>query len=303
MIYYEAVTKKNLPDYRDVILPDLYEELDVMDVEPIGLGYLCIGARDDKSRQTAGAIAGVLMAEEDGSASIMIRSIFVRRDSRRKKIGNTLISRLLSIAAGTYLFPDGEKEAEIMLKIQYLLNQYESEMFTAFLQDFGFTDYAEEEMLFRMSEWELMELDILRPAFKSNKNCRPFSEAGDELRQEIEEFTGHIMEPDLSFAYVKGEDILGMVVTEELSPGHYWIIAAEHDGTLTDAQMMSLLRTTAAAIEEKTRHFTVTVEPGDEIVKGLLMSTPGVVTITPKLAWVYVNLENPAENNGRKSRS
>lgn len=295
MIYYEAVTKKNLPDYRDVILPDLYEELDVMDVEPIGLGYLCIGARDDKSRQTAGAIAGVLMAEEDGSASIMIRSIFVRRDSRRKKIGNTLISRLLSIAAGTYLFPDGEKEAEIMVKIQYLLTRYESEQFTAFLQDFGFTDFAEEEMLFRLSEWELMELDILRPSFKPNKNARPFSEAGNELRKEVEDYIGRPMEPELSFAYVKGEEILGMVVTEELSPGHYWIDVAEHDGTLTDAQMMSLLRTTASAIEERTRQFTVTVEPGDEIVKGLLMSLPGAVTITPKLAWVYITLEKPAE--------
>ena len=295
MIYYEAITKKNLADYRDVILPDLYEELNVMDTEPIGLGYLCIGARDDKSKQTAGAIAGILMAEEDGSASIMIRSIFVRRGNRRNKIGNTLISRLLTVAAGTYLFPEGEEEVEIMLKIQYLLNRYESEQFTAFLQDFGFTDYAEEEMLFRLSEWELMELDILRPSLKPNKNCRPFSEAGEELREEIEEYTGHSMEPDLSFAYVKGEDITGMVVTEELSPGHYWIIAAEHDGTLTDAQMMSLLRTTAAAIEQKTRHFTVTVEPGDEIIKGLLMSAPGVVTITPKLAWVYVNLEKPAD--------
>jgi len=86
-----------------------------------------------------------------------------------------------------------------------------------------------------------------------------------------------------------------MVVTEELSPGHYWIDVAEHDGTLTDAQMMSLLRTTASAIEEKTRQFTVTVEPGDEIIKGLLMSLPGAVTITPKLAWVYITLEKPAE--------
>ncbi len=295
MIYYEAITKKNLPDYRDVILPDLYEELDAMDVEPIGLGYLCIGARDDKSKQTAGAIAGVLMAEDDGSASIMIRSIFVRRDSRRKKIGNTLISRLLSVAAGTYLFPEGEREAEIMVKIQYLLAQYESESFTAFLKDFGFTDFAEESDLYRLNEWDLMELDILRPSFQPNKNARPFSEAGEELRREIEDYIGRVIEPELSFAYVKGEDILGMVLTEELSPGHYWIVGAEHDGTLTDAQMMSLLRTTAAAIEKKTRRFTVTVEPGDEIIKGILMSAPGVVTITPRLAWVYVNLEKPEE--------
>ncbi len=295
MIYYEAITKKNLFDYRDVILPDLYDELRGIDEEPIALGYLCIGARDDKSRQTAGAVAGMLMAEEDGSASIMIRSIFVRHADRRKKIGNTLITRLLSVASGTYLFPEGEKEAEIMVKIQYLLTRYESEQFTAFLQDFGFTDFAEEEMLFRLSEWELMELDILRPSFKPNKNARPFSEAGNELRKEVEDYIGRPMEPELSFAYVKGEEILGMVVTEELSPGHYWIDVAEHDGTLTDAQMMSLLRTTASAIEERTRQFTVTVEPGDEIVKGLLMSLPGAVTITPKLAWVYITLEKPAE--------
>lgn len=295
MIYYEAITKKNLFDYRDVILPDLYDELRGIDEEPIALGYLCIGARDDKSRQTAGAVAGMLMAEEDGSASIMIRSIFVRHADRRKKIGNTLITRLLSVASGTYLFPEGEKEAEIMVKIQYLLTRYESEQFTAFLQDFGFTDFAEEEMLFRLSEWELMELDILRPSFKPNKNARPFSEAGNELRKEVEDYIGRPMEPELSFAYVKGEEILGMVVTEELSPGHYWIDVAEHDGTLTDAQMMSLLRTTASAIEEKTRQFTVTVEPGDEIIKGLLMSLPGAVTITPKLAWVYITLEKPAE--------
>jgi len=295
LIYYEAITKKNLFDYRDVILPDLYDELRGIDEEPIALGYLCIGARDDKSRQTAGAVAGMLMAEEDGSASIMIRSIFVRHADRRKKIGNTLITRLLSVASGTYLFPEGEKEAEIMVKIQYLLTRYESEQFTAFLQDFGFTDFAEEEMLFRLSEWELMELDILRPSFKPNKNARPFSEAGNELRKEVEDYIGRPMEPELSFAYVKGEEILGMVVTEELSPGHYWIDVAEHDGTLTDAQMMSLLRTTASAIEEKTRQFTVTVEPGDEIIKGLLMSLPGAVTITPKLAWVYITLEKPAE--------
>ncbi len=295
MIYYEAITKKNLPDYRDVILPDLYDELRGTDEEPIALGYLCIGARDDKSRQTAGAIAGTLMAEEDGSASIMIRSIFVRHANRRKKIGNTLISRLLTVASGTYLFPEEEKEAGILLKTEYLLNQYESAQFTAFLQDFGFTDFAEEEMLFRLSEWELMELDILRPSFKPNKNARPFSEAGEELRAEIEDYIGRPMEPELSFAYVKGEEILGMVVTEEISPGHYWIDVAEHDGTLTDAQMMSLLRTTASAIEERTHRFTVTVEPGDEIVKGLLMSVPGAITITPRLAWVEVILEKPAE--------
>ena len=295
MIYYEAITKENLPQYRDVILPDIYDNLDAIGDEPIAFGYLCIGARDDKSKQTAGAVIGALMAEEDGSASIMIRSIFVRMPERRKKIGSTLISRLLSVASGTYLFPEGETEAEIVLKIQYLLQQYEAEQVTTFLRDFGFTDFAEEAALYRMSEWELMSLDLLRPSMKPNKNARPFSEAGDELRTEIQEYIGHVIDPALSYAYVKGEEILGMVLTEEISPGHYWIVDAEHDGTLTDAQMMSLLRTTALAIYERTHHFTVTMEPGDEIVKGLLMDEPGVVSLTPRLAWVYVNLEKEEE--------
>ncbi len=295
MIYYEAISRKNLPDYRDVILPDIYSDLVAFGDEPLAFGYLCIGARDDKSKQTAGALIGELQAEEDGSASVMIRSIFVRKDSRRKKIGNTLISRLLTVAARTYLFGEGETEAEIALKIEYILAEYEADQFTAFLQHFGFTDFGEEADCYRMNEWDLMELDILRPSFKPNKNARPFSEAGEELRTEIDEFTGHTMVPELSFAYVKGEDILGMVLTEELSPGHYWIVDAEHDGSLTDAQMLSLLRTVASAIEKKNRRFTVTIAPADEILKGLLMSAPGVVTIKPRLAWVYVNLEKPAE--------
>ena len=178
MIYYEAISKKNLADYRDVILPDICSDLLSLGDEPIAFGYLCIGARDDKSKQTAGAVIGELQAEEDGSASIMIRSIFVRKDQRRKKIGNTLISRLLSVASGTYLFGDGETEAEITLKIEYILAEYEADQFTAFLQNFGFTDFGEEADCYRMNEWDLMELDILRPSFKPNKNARPFSEAG-----------------------------------------------------------------------------------------------------------------------------
>lgn len=295
MIYYEAISKKNLPDYRDVILPEIYADLIAFGDEPIAFGYLSIGARDDKSKQTAGAVIGELQAEEDGSASIMIRSVFVRHSFRRQKIGNTLLSRLLTVASGTYRFGEGETEAAILLKIQYLLSQYESEQFTAFLQNFGFTDFGEEATLYRLDEWNLMSLDILRPSFKPNKNARPFSEAGDALRREIEEYTGHVMIPELSFAYVKGEDILGMVLTEELSPGHYMIINAEHDGSLTDTQMMSLLRTTASAIEKRTPRFTVTMEPADPIIKGLLMDAPGVVAITPRMAWVEVNLEKSAE--------
>ena len=291
MVFYEAITRKNLADYRSVILPDAYKELFLYEEEPIEMGYLCIGAREEKNREAKGALVAALETEEDGGAGILVRSVFVRKADRRNGIGRTLLSRLLTVASGICVFPEGEEEAAVTLKIQYLMQEWEAEEFTVFLREFGFTDFAEEAPLYRLTEWELMSLDVLRPAYRANKNTHPFSEADASLRQEIEEELQHTMEPELSFAYVKGDDILGLVLTEELSPGHYLMLDAEHDGSLSDAQMLSLLRTAAAAIEKKTPRFTVTMEPRDPILKGLLSDTPGAVVITPHLAWADVILK------------
>ena len=297
MIYYEAISRKNLPEYRDVILPDIYEELSSFREEPVRLGYLCIGAREEASRQISGAIITELEADEEEGASILILSIFVRRAFRRQGIGSTLISRLLTVASGTYLYPEGERSAEVTLKIQYVMQRLESEEFSAFLRDFGFTEFAEEPPMYRLSEWELFDMDLLRPSYQKNKNARPFSEAGEELRTEVEQLIGRPLEPELSFAYVRGEDILGMVLTEEISPGHYFLTDAENGGALSDTQMTSLLRTAAVAIEKKTPRFTITMQPIDPLLKGLLMETPGAVEVLPMTSWVRIELEKDEETD------
>lgn len=292
MPIYEAITKQNLTEYRDVIMADMYALLYTDSREPGAAGFICIGARDERSRRVLGAVVASVETDEDGP-SIYIRSVFVRRDDRRKGIGRELLGRVLTVASGTFIYPEGETSALITYKSVSMLEEMETEIYCAFLRSFGFTDFVEQNRYFRLSEWELMSLDILRPSYKPNKNARSFAEADETLISEINDLTGRIMDPELSFAYVKDENILGMVITEEISPGHYWIVAAEHDGSLTDVQMMSLLRTTAAAIDARTPVFTVTVQPGDDIIREVLMECPGAVVITPRLAWCDIELTRP----------
>ena len=184
MIYYEVITKKNMPQYRDVMLPVAYEEIASLEMEPIEMGYLCIGARDDKSQKTAGSIVATL-GEDDGEGTITVQSLFVRQKNRRKEVGSTLLTRLLTVCSDIYQFPEGVDSAPVTLKLQYALPDPDAEVFTAFLMKFGVTDFAEEAPVFRMSEWDLMQLDMLHPESKGNPKVRPFSEAGDELIGEI----------------------------------------------------------------------------------------------------------------------
>ena len=207
---YEAIALRALAEYRELILPDQYAMLEGLGTDPGEAGALCIGARDEGSGEAVGAVLGIMTEDEDGT-SIYLRSITVRPDMRRRGIGRTLLGRLLTVASGTYPFSEGQESAPVTLKAVYELEWAREQVMTAFLEDFGMSGIVEQPDMYRLGSMDLMLLDILRPDMTINKNVRPLSEAGEELVTGIEELMGYEVIPELSFAYVRGDEVAGVI--------------------------------------------------------------------------------------------
>ena len=147
----KLITKKNIEQYRQLIIPLIYDELleDLPDDENDELFYLCLACHADPDEMSAeenaeadsdAAVAAVVVEMED-FGDLNLLSIFTLPEYRRKGYATAILQKAVMMARELYQFDEGEEDDDIVLKTLFRLPKEMEEDFAAFLAANGFTDF------------------------------------------------------------------------------------------------------------------------------------------------------------------
>ena len=128
----ELITKENIENYRQLIIPMVYDELleNLPDDKDGELYYLCLGT----------AVSAVVMELED-FGDLNLLSIFTLPGYRRKGYATAILQKAVMMARQLYQWDEGEEDDDVVLKTLFRLPEDMEEDFAAFLAANGFTDF------------------------------------------------------------------------------------------------------------------------------------------------------------------
>ena len=136
-------SEDDLPDYMDVILPNVWDEL--LTLESFDeAGVIPLAAELDG--QTVGAAVATVF--ENGEAQVY--SIYVRPEYRRMKVGTALLDELLLLVRERLDDPE-LPEIPVVEVVDYTMAAQDGEGFTAFLKSAGFKFFDELPALYILS--------------------------------------------------------------------------------------------------------------------------------------------------------
>ena len=133
-VEYRQITKKEIESYRDLILPDIYEELEHS--ESPESDYIALAAWiDDKP------VSAIVVDPEDNGDLVML-SIWTDQEYRRRGIASGLLQKMTYVAYRLYDWEDMQYGDDIILKTMYCLADLFRAPFEAWLEKNSFTDFT-----------------------------------------------------------------------------------------------------------------------------------------------------------------
>ena len=133
-IEYKEITKDNLEDYKDLILPMVYEELS--EQEDMDTEYICLATWIDEKPVAA------LIADTEGNGDLNLLSIWTDQDYRNIGVATELLNKMLKVAVNLYDWDEGQYGDDIILKTMYALEGKYRTVLEAWLQKNDFTDFC-----------------------------------------------------------------------------------------------------------------------------------------------------------------
>lgn len=139
----------DLPDYMDVILPNVWDELLTLEsFEEAQVITLAV--------ELDGNTLGAAVARIQDNAEVQIYSIYVKPEYRRRKVGTALLDGILTLAQEMLEAPE-LPEIPVVEVIDYTLDKEDLASFTAFLQSAGFRAFDDLPPLFILSRSAAMD--------------------------------------------------------------------------------------------------------------------------------------------------
>ncbi len=133
-ITYKEITKEELKNYKDLILPMVYEELS--EQEDMETEYICLSTWMDEKPTAA------IIAEPEGNGDINLLSIWTDQKYRNIGVASQLLDKMLEVALNLYDWEEGQYGDDIVLKTMYCLSDKYRRVFEAWLQKKDFTDFC-----------------------------------------------------------------------------------------------------------------------------------------------------------------
>ena len=133
-ITYKEITKEELKNYKDLILPMVYEELS--EQEDIETEYICLSTLSDDKPIAA------LIAEPEGNGDINLLSIWTDQGYRNIGVASELLDKMLEVALNLYDWDEGQYGDDIVLKTMYCLSDKYRTVFEEWLKKKNFTDFC-----------------------------------------------------------------------------------------------------------------------------------------------------------------
>ena len=131
----QSITTRNLKSWKDLIIPVIYEELDLSRKE-LEDNYFCIGVKEGSDR------AGALIAHiEPETGDVQIISIYVLPEFRRRGHGSALVKALSDLMSSAFRFAYDELSSQIFIKTMYSLPAEYRKNYEAFLKAAGVTQF------------------------------------------------------------------------------------------------------------------------------------------------------------------
>lgn len=131
---YRQIEKKELESFKELILPDIYEELN--DQEEIDTDYIAISSwMNDEP-------VGVIIVDPEGSGDLNLLSVWTVSKYRRMGIASALLDKALSVAAALFDYEEGQYGDDISLKTMYCLSDEYRKPFEEWLMKNDFTEFG-----------------------------------------------------------------------------------------------------------------------------------------------------------------
>ncbi|MBP3196256.1 MAG: GNAT family N-acetyltransferase [Butyrivibrio sp.] len=131
---YRQIEKKELESFKELILPDIYEEL--CDQEEIDTEYICISSWMNDTP------VGAIIVDPEGSGDLNLLSIWTVSEYRRMGFASALLDKALQVAAALFDYEEGQYGDDITLKTMYCLGDEYKEPFEEWLKKNDFTEFG-----------------------------------------------------------------------------------------------------------------------------------------------------------------
>ena len=255
----EAVDEENLPEYEGVILPDIYELLEeTAKEEPLAEHYLCIGVR-----QGSDAVAALILEMEEGTGDLVILSLYVAQEYRRLGLGTQMIHHALEIASESFVFAEGVEEEMVQMKSNSLLPEAVHEVWHAFLESVGFTDFIANPGSFALGVQELKNTKAFSPAFSNGYTPAARFVQASELSQEEQQELAEVVMDDYSpyYSIVSGSADARetVVIIDQVDIDTYRLLLADCSPVTSERDLIRTVCVALHLIYADAREFTLII--------------------------------------------
>lgn len=286
----EAIEEDNLPDYEGVILSDIYEILtEAAREEPLAESYLCIGAKHDGD-----AVAALILEMEEETGDLTILSLYVSQAYRRLGIGTQLIHQALNIASESFVFLDGEEEELVQMKSNSLLPEDIHEVWHAFLEAVGFTDFISNPGSYALDMQELKNSKAFSPAFSNGYTpAARFVQVSELSQEEQEELAAAVMDeysPYYSIVSGSADARETAVIIDQADIDTYRLLLADRSPVTPERDMIRAICVALHLIYADTQEFTLLVREDAGAAEPLLRQVmqKGAQMLVDEQGWMDI---------------
>ena len=249
----EIVTfgKRDLDDFKHLILPNVYEQLFLTD-DFREEAVWCIAATIDNIP------IGVLVAQLFENEEVLIHSLVVGKEYRRMGVGREMIENLMTVANEEFDTYDGEGDnvVGLFMHTEYALDNEIGKNYEAFLKAVGFTDF------FDMAPIYYFTKNDLKSVGKESKNAHEFTKiTGADENMLIEYFASLGMTPAVKYSYFTGtEDEPGAIVLAQYDDDDVITLSSTTiKENVSKEEYQELVEAVIAAIKKDNQDFTLIV--------------------------------------------
>ena len=135
----EVIEKETLPQYKELILLYIYDELASYS-DDLAESYICLaGTAENEDGILFPVSALIMLMEPEGELALL--SVYTLPEYRRQGYASELLAKAVFVARKLFQFDEGANEEFIDLKAVYRLTDEYRTAFEAFLKINGVTDF------------------------------------------------------------------------------------------------------------------------------------------------------------------
>ncbi len=238
----EPITRENLYDFRQVILPDVLPELAGIPDDDLAEA-ICCGARLDG--EPCGAVVCSLLEDE-----LFIDSLYVVPPLRRNGIGNGLLEYACAMALGAT--EKTKSYQKLQVYCEYSLPEPDATDFRAFLHDFGCNNFTINLPVYYVKPQHL----------DGGVEVTALSELDDVARKQflaINEKYDLSFVPEISFAEKDADNSRQFILTQSMGDNAY-MMATETDVVVTEEEYEAFVRSALSRILDYDPKATVLIK-------------------------------------------